>query len=131
MGKKRAVISLLEGWVACARMPEFRHVGDQVCASRIYQKRLPGVQIALDHESAIFQSAWGSALEGKPRFPEQDKAGWFDKASRPRNPETGMHPALVHFNGGKDMKNIYSQRIIGDASLRNQRFSFWDVQRDV
>jgi hypothetical protein len=80
---------------------------DQQILAEAYLRQVAGqgsteYTIALDPKQRIFQTAWETALETPmfDRYAQSD--AWYDREETTvKNQETGVHPAIVHFNGAK------------------------------
>lgn len=96
VGRKRAVHAMLRSWV-CYPGHNLRN-RDRNCAQELYLSHHRDFEIRLDHRCDLFQSAFGTALDGDSAhhapFLSVDREGWLDIGPL-RNPETGTHPAVV------------------------------------
>ena len=69
--------------------------------------------IVLDQRALIFQSGWGTNLEGE-RYADRERNGaYYEKNSgRVINTEQDTRPLLVHFNGGKNALQPVSAAVL-------------------
>eukprot|EP00668_Euglena_longa_P018972 GGOE01023646.1.p1 GENE.GGOE01023646.1~~GGOE01023646.1.p1 ORF type:complete len:360 (-),score=73.65 GGOE01023646.1:444-1523(-) len=127
--------NFLEAWRRCT----IDGFDDQLCANWLYADFPPArrfrdqlLSIKVDHHSVLFQSAWGSRLEGGPtdsRYREVERGDWI-REGRLVNPETSTTPSLLHFNGYKGFMDYYFAMLFPNVTwdhprVRDRHFTVW------
>ena len=127
--------AFVESWARCSALED-----DQKCLHYFYTNssaagryRTGNFRLVLDHHCRLFQSGWGSQLEGGPgdrRAVARDGAGPWVVNGTLTNPETNTRPAFLHFNGGKQcMKYYHNQLFPGltwhTAQIQDKEFLVW------
>jgi hypothetical protein len=101
---------------------------DQLALHELYAEQLrqtqngagrkPTFDIVLDRRALIFQTGWGTNLEGE-RYADRERNGaYYDTQSgRVINTEHETRPLLVHFNGGKNALQPVSAAVLAQEEL--------------
>ncbi len=78
--------------------------------------------IVLDRKAHIFQTGWGTNLEGE-RYADRERNGaYYDTQSgRVINTEHDTQPLLVHFNGGKNALQPVSAAVLAQEVLQSDK----------
>jgi hypothetical protein len=96
---------------------------DQLALHELYAEQLrqtqngagrkPTFDIVLDRRALIFQTGWGTNLEGERYADRQRNGAYYDTLSgRVINTEHDTRPFLVHFNGGKNALQPVSAAVL-------------------
>lgn len=79
----------------------------------------------LDQRALIFQTGWGTNLEGERYADREENGAYYDKqGGRVINTEHDTQPFLVHFNGGKN-----ALKPVSAAVLAQELFELDDIRR--
>jgi len=77
-------------------------------------------EIVLDQRALIFQTGWGTNLEGERYADREGSGAYYDTQSgRVINTEHETRPLLVHFNGGKDALQPVSAAVLAKDLLQS------------
>ena len=96
---------------------------DQLALHELYAEQLRDIgkgnggkyrfKIVLDQRALIFQTGWGTNLEGERYADREENGAYYDtQGGRVINTEHDTEPFLVHFNGGKSALQPVSAAVL-------------------
>ena len=114
---------------------------DQMSLHQLYalqlagsMKHSAGFKIVLDSEAQLFQTGWGTNLEGDKYAQHENHGAFFELDSRRVfNTEHNSKPFLVHFNGGKTalkpITHVLLAQAVPDAVQQMKAVLTWYVSK--
>ena len=105
---------------------------DQLALHELYAEQLrqtrngaggkSAFDIVLDRRALIFQTGWGTNLEGERYADREGNGAYYDTQSgRVINTEHDTRPLLVHFNGGKNALQPVSTAVLAQELLQSDK----------